>query len=98
MRDEFPDISSDRFNGPNGPSFLRNRGPQCARAAILFFLDDDSVLMSPRTIEQTVVEFEHPRVGAVGIPFVNARHDQTVWQRAPEASAILRYTCDQLAD
>jgi len=88
MRGEFPETSYERFAGPNGPSFLRNRGAQRAGAPILFFLDDDSVLTSPSTIEQTVAEFEHPHVGAVGIPFVNARHDQTVWQRAPEANAI----------
>src|SRR2546426_11210461 len=52
MRDEFPGISYERLAGPNGPSFLRNRGAQPTDAMILFFLDDDSVLTSQRTIDQ----------------------------------------------
>ena len=88
MRDEFPGISYERFAGPNGPSFLRNRGAQRTDAMILFFLDDDSVLTSPRTIEQTLAEFEHPRVGAVGIPYINIRQDKVVQERAPNTERI----------
>jgi GT2 family glycosyltransferase len=88
MRDEFPGISYERFTGPNGASFLRNRGAQRTDAMILFFLDDDSVLTSPRTIEQTLAEFEHPRVGAVGIPYINIRQDKVVQERAPNTERI----------
>jgi GT2 family glycosyltransferase len=35
-------------------------------------------------VEQTLAEFDDPRIGAVAIPFVNVRQDQTVRQRAPD--------------
>jgi glycosyltransferase involved in cell wall biosynthesis len=86
MRDEFSGVSYERFPGPNGPSFLRNRGAQRTDATILFFLDDDSVLTSPRTVEQTLAEFDHPRVAAIAIPYINVRYDGRVWQCAPTSA------------
>ncbi len=84
VRREFPQVRYERFGGPNGPAFVRNRGSELATAPILFPLDDDAVLASPRTVEQTLAEFDHPRVGAVGIPFINVNDGPlTVRQRAP---------------
>src|SRR5687768_4402013 len=62
---EFPAVRYFRFEGPNGPAMLRNRGSERAVAPILFPIDDDAVFVSPRTVEQTLAEFDHPRVGAV---------------------------------
>jgi glycosyltransferase involved in cell wall biosynthesis len=88
MAAEFPSIIYERHPGPNGPSFLRNRGSALATAPILFPIDDDSEFESNRTVEQTLAEFNHPRIGAVGIPFINVRIDQTVHQRAPLDAGI----------
>ena len=52
--------------------------------AIYRRFDDDAVLVSPRTVEQTLAEFDGPRIGAVGIPFVNIRVGPRVLQRAPD--------------
>ena len=82
MAREFPAIRFEQHHGPNGPSFLRNRGSELASAPILFPIDDDSEFVSTQTIAQTLKEFDHPRVGAVGIPFINVRVDQTVNQKA----------------
>jgi glycosyltransferase involved in cell wall biosynthesis len=82
MKSEFPRITFEQHPGPNGPSFLRNRGSELATAPILFPIDDDSIFASTKTVEQTLAEFNHPRVGAVGIPFINVKIDQTVQQRA----------------
>ncbi len=72
-----------------GPAFQRNRGIELAKASIIFPLDDDSVMTSSRTVEQTLAEFNHPRIGAVGIPFINVRsHDQKVHQQAPDSEHI----------
>jgi glycosyltransferase involved in cell wall biosynthesis len=89
VRSEFPQVTFEQHPGPNGPAFLRNRGSALARAQVLFPIDDDSVLASPHTIEQTLREFdEHPRVGAVGIPFINVRIDQDVRQRDESPTGI----------
>jgi len=88
MRQEFPDVRYERRNGPNGPCVLRNRGSELATSPILFPIDDDAVFASPRTIEQTLAEFDHPRIAAVGIPFINVQKDDSVIQQAPDDSKI----------
>jgi len=84
MRSDFPAIRFERHRGPNGPCFLRNRGIELSSAPIAFPIDDDSAFVSPRTIEQTVAEFNNPRVAAVAIPFVNVRKDANILQKAPD--------------
>ncbi len=84
MRREFPHVLYERHSGPNGPAFLRNRGSELASAPILFPIDDDAMFASSGTVEQTLAEFQHPRVAAVGIPFINVRTDSIVQQRAPD--------------
>jgi GT2 family glycosyltransferase len=88
IRREFPEVRYHRLGFGSGPAFQRNRGIELASCDIVFPLDDDVVLVSPRTIEQTLAEFDHPRIGAVGMPFVNVRQDRTTYQRAPDASYI----------
>jgi glycosyltransferase involved in cell wall biosynthesis len=45
----------------------RNRGASLARTDVSFSIGDDAVLVSPRTVEQTLAGFDHPRVGAVAV-------------------------------
>jgi GT2 family glycosyltransferase len=88
VRAEFPQVKFEQHKGPNGPSMLRNLGSKLATAPILFPIDDDSTFASPHTVQQTLAEFDHPRVGAVGIPFINVRLNQNLWQHAPQSSGI----------
>ena len=88
IRNEFPQIRYFHLGSECGPAFQRNRGIEIASNNIVFPLDDDVLFSSPRTVEQTVAEFGHPRVGAIGIPFINVGYDHIVRQRAPEAHAI----------
>lgn len=88
VRQEFPTIHYHRLGTKRGPAFQRNRGVELASHNIVFPVDDDSLFVSPRTIEQTLSEFNHPRVGAVGIPFINVRLDTVVRQRAPDPGGI----------
>ncbi len=88
MGKEFPQIRYERLAGPNGPCVLRNLGAKLATAPILFPIDDDSVMVSPHTVEQTLAEFNHPRVAAVAIPYINVRQDQEVHTRAPDDREI----------
>jgi GT2 family glycosyltransferase len=83
VRGGYPTVRYKRFSGPCGPSLLRNRGAEMTTAPILFPIDDDAIMVSPRTVEQTLGEFDHPRIAAVGIPFINVRLDNTVRHHAP---------------
>ena len=84
----FSGVRYFRLGKSKGPAFQRNRGIELATNEIVFPLDDDSLFISPHTVEQTLAEFDHPRIGAVGIPYVNVNHDQHVLQTAPRDGAI----------
>ena len=95
VRGEFPQVVFEQAaaagggtGGPLGPATLRNRGSRRATAPILFPIDDDTVMASPRTVEQTLAEFDPPRVGAVGIPFANVTGDNRVQQLAPAGTGV----------
>jgi len=87
-RVEFPGVRYYRLGEAKGPAFQRNRGIELATNDVVFPLDDDSVLVSRRTVEQTLSEFDHPRIGAVGIPYININQDRRVLQTAPRDGAI----------
>jgi glycosyltransferase involved in cell wall biosynthesis len=88
MAQEFPEIEYYRSSENKGPCYHRNQGIQLAKTEIVFPLDDDSILQSPYTIEQTLKEFDNSHIGAVAIPFINILQDQKVWQQAPNREDI----------
>jgi glycosyltransferase involved in cell wall biosynthesis len=87
---EFPDVRVHVADEPRGAVVQRNRAVAYARAPIVFGLDDDAVYTSPETVAQTLRDFEHPRVGAVAIPYVDRLRDGTVLERhrAPAADGV----------
>ena len=88
MMEEFPAINYYRSSENRGPCYHRNLGIRLAQTEIVFPLDDDSILQSPLTIEQTLAEFDHPHIGAIAIPFINILQDQQVWTRAPDSRSV----------
>ena len=88
MSSEFPDVAFHQQTVSKGPAYLRNRGIERASCNIVFSLDDDSLFVSPLTVEQTLAEFDHPRVGAVGMPHVNIREETLVRQRSATPGEI----------
>ena len=88
MREEFPAIRYQRFAGPNGPALLRTLGSDMASGEILFPIDDDARFPSCHTIQQTLEDFQHPRIGAVGIPFINVCSDGKLQQVAPDRHRV----------
>ena len=76
-----PDVRVIRSDVSRGPCFQRNVGVAAASSEIVFPLDDDSMLVSPRTIEQTLPEFDDPRVAVVAMPFQHVLQSPTVHQR-----------------
>lgn len=88
VRTEFPQVEFSRFEAHSGYIVQRNRAAAMAKAPVVFSLDDDAVLSTPRVVEQTLREFDHPRVGAVAVPFVNVNTSPEVRQRAPDDAQI----------
>jgi glycosyltransferase involved in cell wall biosynthesis len=85
VRSDFPGVRLERSERSLGYIVQRSRAAELARAPIVVSLDDDAVLPSPQTVEQTLDDFDHARIGAVAIPFVDARPTGDVpLQRAPD--------------
>ncbi len=55
---------------------------------IIFSIDDDALFASPHTVAQTLAEFDHVRVGAVAIPYVEPNKSTVVHQHAPSKESI----------
>jgi glycosyltransferase involved in cell wall biosynthesis len=81
LADQHPEVRYLRSEESRGPCYHRNRGIAVASHPIVFPLDDDSLLTSPRTIEQTLPEFADPAVGLVAMPFRNILQGDKVLQR-----------------
>ena len=88
MANEFPQIQYCRSTENKGPCYQRNKGIELSDTEIVFPLDDDSILQSPYTVEQTLLEFDDPRVGAVAIPYVNKLISEKIHTKAPDKNNI----------
>jgi len=84
IRAEFPQVNLHRFEKSEGLIVQRNRGAELAAGEIVFSMDDDAIFSSPHVVEQTLADFDHPRIGAVAIPFINVRQDNRIRQSAPD--------------
>lgn len=88
IRRDFGAVRYVSIGAGRGPAFQRNRGIELASSEIVFPVDDDTLLPSPATVEQTVGDFSDSRIAAVAIPYINVRHDNTIHHRAPEPSEV----------
>jgi glycosyltransferase involved in cell wall biosynthesis len=83
VRAEFPGVRVTRFETSAGLVVRRNDAAELATGDVIFSLDDDAVFTSPDVVAQTLAEFDHPRIGAVAIPYVDVRRGPDEHQRAP---------------
>lgn len=88
IRSEFPQVTLHRYEQSSGLIVQRNNGAKLASGEIIFSIDDDAAFSTPNTVEQTLAEFDHPRVGAVAIPFINVNKEKVLSQRAPGETGI----------
>lgn len=79
----FPDVTFLTDETSRGPCYRRNRGLEVAGTEIVFPLDDDSLLISPRSLEQALTAFGDPQVAIVAMPFQNILQSEAV-QQPPE--------------
>lgn len=71
VSEEFPTVQLVRRHARVGYIALRNEGIREAKAPIIFSIDDDAEFRSPTTIRDALRYFDHPRVGALSLPFIN---------------------------
>ena len=87
VRAEFPQVELIRSEVPRGYIAQRNAAARLAISDIVVSIDDDAEFRSPRTIADTLADFDDPRIGAVAMPGVNVRHGPAVLQAAPDRTA-----------
>src|SRR5215212_8428605 len=71
-----PNVKFHRFEESGGYIGRRNQGAQLAAAPYVFSIDDDAAFSTPNIVEQTLADFDHPRIGAVAIPYINVNQDK----------------------
>jgi GT2 family glycosyltransferase len=81
---EFPDVRLHRSEVSRGLIVQRTAAAAMTSSPVIVSIDDDARLMSPQTVEQTLADFDHPRIGAVAIPYVDVRRGGIRRQRAPD--------------
>lgn len=85
---DYPGVRVHRESQSRGYIVQRNFAAHLASGRIIFSIDDDAIFTSPQVVEQTLREFDHVRVGAVAIPFVDVNRSPDVMQRAPDTNGI----------
>ena len=85
VRSEFPSVRVHRSETSAGYIVRRNQGAELARGPIVFSIDDDAEFSTPHVVEQTLANFDDPRIGAVAIPYIDVNRSSDVRQEAPEA-------------
>jgi len=80
---EFPGVRLHREEASRGLIVRRNQGARLARTELIFSIDDDAAFAGERVVEQTLQDFDHPRIGAVAIPFINVKQNDVINQQSP---------------
>jgi glycosyltransferase involved in cell wall biosynthesis len=84
VRAEFPNVRLERFATSAGLVVRRNFAVRAASAPIVVSIDDDAVFSTPDVVTQTVRDFDHPRIVAVAVPYIDVGSDDVLCQRAPD--------------
>jgi glycosyltransferase involved in cell wall biosynthesis len=85
---EFPAVRVVRSQESLGLIVQRNRAAKMATTPIIFSIDDDAEFSTPHVVAQTLAEFDHPRVGAVAIPFLDVYRKVEYGTKLPDADSI----------
>ena len=88
VRANFPGVTVIRSDVSHGLVVQRNRGARLAMTPFIFSIDDDAVFSTPHVVEQTLAEFDAPRIGAVAIPFIEPLKGDRLMQRAPSRERV----------
>jgi glycosyltransferase involved in cell wall biosynthesis len=81
---EFPEVRLERSDVSRGLVVQRTAAAALATAPVIVSIDDDARLVSKHSVEQTLEDFDDPRIGAVAIPYVDVSRGAARRQRAPD--------------
>jgi glycosyltransferase involved in cell wall biosynthesis len=88
VRASFPEVRLERSEESLGYIVQRGRGAELAAAPILVSIDDDAIFPSRATVRQTLADFDHPRIAAVAMPYVDVKYSDQIHQKAPDDLGI----------
>lgn len=88
VKAEFSAVRFHRTEQSLGYVTQRNSAARLATSSVILSLDDDALLSSPHVVEQTLAEFNSPRVGAVAIPCIDINGSRVLRQKAPDDKRI----------
>jgi glycosyltransferase involved in cell wall biosynthesis len=86
VRARFPGVRLDRCDRSLGLIAQRNRAAELVETPLIVSVDDDALLPSPEIVGQVLADFDHPRVAAVAMPYVDVRRGPEVRQAAPDTT------------
>ena len=81
--EQFPQVRCYRSEKPVGYIVLRNYGNAVCRNEFVVSIDDDATFSSNQVVEQALKSFDHSRVGAVAIPYINVQTSPQILQASP---------------
>lgn len=84
IRQKFPQVRLFRANAPVGYIALRNLGNALSSNEFIVSIDDDAVFSTEDVVQRALEVFDHSRVGAVAVPFVNVNTSPKRHQQPPE--------------
>lgn len=84
VRAEFPMVRLESSVESRGYIVQRNLAARLASGEIIFSLDDDAEFSTPLVVEQTLRDFNNPRIGAVAIPFLEPNKANRLMQSPPD--------------
>lgn len=87
VRREFPGVRVQRYDQSAGLVVRRNDAARLAAGEIIVSIDDDAVFTAPDTVRRTLAEFDHPRIAAVGMPYVDVARSPAVLQLGADDEA-----------
>jgi glycosyltransferase involved in cell wall biosynthesis len=88
VRADFPNALVHHFNESKGLIVRRNEGARLATGEVIFSIDDDAEFSTPYVVEQTLREFDDPRIGAVAIPYIEPHKSNHLLQKAPDNEQV----------
>lgn len=88
VRAEFSQAVLHHFNESKGLIVRRNEGARLATGVVIFSMDDDAEFSTPKVVEQTLHEFDDPRIGAVAIPYIEPHKENRLLQKTPDCEKV----------
>ena len=86
---QFPQVRLVSKSHNQGLIVQRNAAAALVETPFIVSLDDDAAFTATDTVAQTVAAFDHPRIGAVAMPYRDVLVAPTVFQRSTQPTARL---------